>query len=289
MAHLLIDKGVDIHTPDIRQITPLHAAIRNQQVDLAKKLVELGADVNAVDGYKDTPLHDAFLYKQPELIKLLIEKGALEPNLYGFRRSSLAKSMGVDVSSHISKEEKNVADQIEWVKLLANAWSISHKTCVHSFSFKHIGGFEPLYQMHLLDYLERYKEKKVAENLFSRVKEDFASHTVNESLTAEDIVTKMALGETMIFQAGPKLHVISVMFIKVGQEYLMFIANRGDKREKSYIKAFNINQNISLDQANEILKLNTRLDDENWHRFVYRKLPAKLGFQEKAKVRFLKY
>ena len=64
----------------------------------------MGADVNAVDCEDDTPLHEAFLYKQPELVKLLIEKGAHEPNLYGLRRSTLARSMDLDISSHLSSE-----------------------------------------------------------------------------------------------------------------------------------------------------------------------------------------
>ena len=109
------------------------------------------------------------------------------------------------------------------------------------------------------------------------VKTDFSLHTATDKLNADEVIEKIKNGETLIFQAGPKMHVISVMFRMVGNDYLMFVANRGKERVSTYIKAYNIDQNLSKIQAEEILKLNTRLMG-NWKNFIYLELPYILGF-----------
>jgi ankyrin repeat protein len=52
----------------------LHFAIRDNNVELAKKLIALGADVNARNDHNITPLHLAILHKNTELVNACIGK-----------------------------------------------------------------------------------------------------------------------------------------------------------------------------------------------------------------------
>jgi hypothetical protein len=61
-------------------VTPLHLAVANQNLVLARFLIEHGADVNARDGKGQTPLHYAVNRRDLELIRLLLDAKA-DPNL----------------------------------------------------------------------------------------------------------------------------------------------------------------------------------------------------------------
>ncbi|HRZ38501.1 MAG TPA: ankyrin repeat domain-containing protein [Candidatus Paceibacterota bacterium] len=60
-------------------VTPLHVAVANQNVALARFLLEHGADVNARDAEGRTPLHFAVNRRDLDLMGLLLEKKA-DPN-----------------------------------------------------------------------------------------------------------------------------------------------------------------------------------------------------------------
>ncbi len=56
--------------------TPLHAAVLNANVKLAKFLLTKGADPNRRTKYGDTPLHFAVEGGQLEMVRLLLKNGA---------------------------------------------------------------------------------------------------------------------------------------------------------------------------------------------------------------------
>jgi ankyrin repeat protein len=56
--------------------TPLHIAINQGNLELAKELISKGADINAVTNFWHTPLHYAVNRGGFEIVKLLIENGA---------------------------------------------------------------------------------------------------------------------------------------------------------------------------------------------------------------------
>ena len=81
--NFIIEENED---PKLKELTKLHSAIENVEIDLAKQLVEEGADVNFVREYDQaTPLSLALLIMDVDLIKYLLSKGAdLEKkNKYG--------------------------------------------------------------------------------------------------------------------------------------------------------------------------------------------------------------
>jgi ankyrin repeat protein len=76
IANLLVST-IELNTPDDSGDTPLHRAVRKNNVKLVKILIEYGANVNAKDKQGDTPLDVAVNYvRNKEIVDLLITEGA---------------------------------------------------------------------------------------------------------------------------------------------------------------------------------------------------------------------
>ena len=56
--------------------TPLHSAVRNGKITVARLLLEKGALIEARDKDNNTPLHLAALNNETSMVRLLLEKGA---------------------------------------------------------------------------------------------------------------------------------------------------------------------------------------------------------------------
>ncbi len=56
--------------------TPLHHAIEEGKLVVAKKIIDSGVDVNVVDGFGLTPLHFAVIKNEVSLVSLLLKNGA---------------------------------------------------------------------------------------------------------------------------------------------------------------------------------------------------------------------
>lgn len=82
LADYLIRSGADVNlaSKNRMQVMPLHAAVANQHLEIARMLLEHGAWVNAVQQDSFTPLHGAAQNGQIELIRLLLDYGA-DPHL----------------------------------------------------------------------------------------------------------------------------------------------------------------------------------------------------------------
>jgi ankyrin repeat protein len=76
-AMLLIEKGQDIKSVDIKGRTILHhLASQNNASDLIKKAIEAGIDVNSKDGSEKSPIFYSVSGNRQDNYKLLVEKGA---------------------------------------------------------------------------------------------------------------------------------------------------------------------------------------------------------------------
>jgi ankyrin repeat protein len=73
-AALLLKHGAKVNAHDGEGNTPLHVAVIQRNVDLAKMLLENSADANARNGDGRTPLHLAV--EQAEMAGLLLKQGA---------------------------------------------------------------------------------------------------------------------------------------------------------------------------------------------------------------------
>ena len=77
IARMLIDAGADLDVQDTwGSQTPLHVAAINERVEIARMLIGAGADVNVQDDYGWTPLHYAANNGSVEIAKMLIDAGA---------------------------------------------------------------------------------------------------------------------------------------------------------------------------------------------------------------------
>ncbi len=76
-AKTLISRGVGVNVKNFVGNTPLHMAARNGHKDIVELLVRRGADVNAKNISGRTPLHYTAMRGHIELSKLLISKGPL--------------------------------------------------------------------------------------------------------------------------------------------------------------------------------------------------------------------
>jgi cytohesin len=73
VAHLLIQKGADIHARGVNERTPLHNAAGSRDPEVARMLLEHGADVHAKTSRGHEPVHFA---GDPAILDLLLSHGA---------------------------------------------------------------------------------------------------------------------------------------------------------------------------------------------------------------------
>lgn len=71
LARLLVEHGVDVTAKDYDNLTPLNLAVQVGSVDLRSLLVENGANVKAKDKDRSTPLHLAVQEGREGLARLL--------------------------------------------------------------------------------------------------------------------------------------------------------------------------------------------------------------------------
>ena len=82
IEHLTVTHPQDVNARCGNRATPLHAALHNGHLEVARSLLERGADINARNYTGGTPLHMALERGDTEALQLLIDRGA-DPNLQG--------------------------------------------------------------------------------------------------------------------------------------------------------------------------------------------------------------
>ena len=110
----LIDKGVDVNAQDCYCMTPLHYAMRKENVGAAMALLEAGANPNAANLKNIIPL--AYINGQPEeldLLQLMLDKGGnvhfyngYETILEGVKEHSLTNKKLLPVVDMMQKHAK---------------------------------------------------------------------------------------------------------------------------------------------------------------------------------------
>src|SRR5262249_7391801 len=75
-ARSLLKQRVDVNTPDVDGMTPLHWAAHWDELELAKQLLAAGANAKATNRYGVTPLHEATLVADVALMEALLKAGA---------------------------------------------------------------------------------------------------------------------------------------------------------------------------------------------------------------------
>jgi ankyrin repeat protein len=93
LVKLLLEKGIDVNTPDSSHTTPLHVAVSHNQLEIAQLLLDNKANINTQDkclySHKKkvftcfhcnlgnhTPLHLAVKFNRLDMVKLLLARKA---------------------------------------------------------------------------------------------------------------------------------------------------------------------------------------------------------------------
>ena len=75
---ILLDRGAQVNQPSRNEmkVMPLHSAVANRHLEIARLLIARGALVNATQAGDFTPLHAAAQNGQLDMVLLLLENGA---------------------------------------------------------------------------------------------------------------------------------------------------------------------------------------------------------------------
>ncbi|XP_033214773.1 putative ankyrin repeat protein RF_0381 [Belonocnema kinseyi] len=76
LLELLILLGADFNCQNNRGETPLHVAVRKENLTFVKMLLRIGADTNIHNKRGATPLQEALMQKDTDMVKLLASKGS---------------------------------------------------------------------------------------------------------------------------------------------------------------------------------------------------------------------
>jgi ankyrin len=108
----LLENGFDVNKPLEGGVAPLHAAIINNQENIAIILIQAGAKLDTPDASTHaTPLHMAALYGRTNIVELLIQKGANINALMKFDITSLqvaAQFNQISIVEILLKNKANV-------------------------------------------------------------------------------------------------------------------------------------------------------------------------------------
>ena len=80
---LLLKQRVDVNTPDVDGMTPLHWAAHWDELEIVKLLLSAGANAKAANRYGVTPLHEASLVANVAMMDALLKAGATPNVVYG--------------------------------------------------------------------------------------------------------------------------------------------------------------------------------------------------------------
>jgi ankyrin repeat protein len=80
---VLLKQRIDVNTPDVDGMTPLHWAAHWNELEIVKLLLAAGANAKATNRYGVTPLHEATLVTNVAMMEALLKAGASANATYG--------------------------------------------------------------------------------------------------------------------------------------------------------------------------------------------------------------
>ena len=117
---ITLGANVDWQDEDNYNYTPLHLAVREESVEIARMLIDAGADLDIQDTWgSDTPLHDAAFFGRVEIARMLIDAKADLDVQDNDGRTPLHRAAGreeVEIAQMLIDAGADVNVQDEWGK-----------------------------------------------------------------------------------------------------------------------------------------------------------------------------
>lgn len=74
LAKLCLDKGANVNALKVNMSTPLHLAATGGDLDIVKMLIEHDANIEAKNSAQETPLHRAALFNRVDIVDYLLSR-----------------------------------------------------------------------------------------------------------------------------------------------------------------------------------------------------------------------
>jgi ankyrin repeat protein len=129
-ALALIERRVDVNTPEEDGTTALHWAVHQDDLDLVIRLVRAGANVNAKNDYGATPMSEAAVTGNADLIDRLLEAGADVESPNGDGQTALmvvARTSRVDAARALLGRGARVNAVEQWRGQTALMWATAQR------------------------------------------------------------------------------------------------------------------------------------------------------------------
>ena len=134
VIRLLLNYGADVNTGDYQEDSPLHRAVRSQELDAVELLLENSADVNIRNTSGSTPLHyavESIWGRRIDVMKILLSHGADVNAIDNFGESPLHKAL----VQRSQERSYAMAQLLLGYGADVNARGRYHKTPIHLASF----------------------------------------------------------------------------------------------------------------------------------------------------------
>lgn len=275
-ACLLIDLGANIEIIGQKGRTPLHLAVKFGLLETVKKLAENGADFHALEHIsQNTPLHLAIRSNHWDIARLLINHGSSAdiPNKYGCTAIEFFEDCtGLEGDFIFSNVKCPFKNEKCFRKHLSGYWNIDGKTQIGPFEIEYNGQYTKLFYLSIIgkireffDQIDNFDQLTLFFETVSFIQICYFNKMEDDQI----IINKYLNGENLIFLSGHDKHLVNVIFA----DNFMYIVNRGDSRAEQSIVCYHIKRNLNAEEIKIILKLKTNLSEEEWHHFLYFKLP----------------
>jgi ankyrin repeat protein len=125
-ALAMIEKRVDVNTPEADGTTALHWAIHQNDLDLADRLIRAGANVKAKNSFGATPMSEAALLGNAALLDKLLKAGADVESTNADGQTALmvvARTGNVEAAKILLSHGANVNAREQWREQTALMWA----------------------------------------------------------------------------------------------------------------------------------------------------------------------